>query len=188
MNDPYALPNGVLRNKLGITDPLVLAQAEADITNARLLSLARRLLPGAYDLLHLQGFHSVVFGDLYDWAGQLRTVNIAKQTPFCPAVNLRTFATEIFDRLRSADHLRGLERSEFVRRAAELYGDLNALHPFREGNGRTQRAFLGQLSAEAGWSISWAVLDPEENRAASVKSALGDNQPMQLLFDRLTSH
>ncbi|WP_245607761.1 Fic/DOC family protein [Streptomyces prunicolor] len=85
MNDPYAIPNGVLRNKLGITDHQLLAAAEADITRARLVMLAERPLPGAYDLGHFQAFHAAIFGDIYPWAGELRTVNIAKRTPFCPA-------------------------------------------------------------------------------------------------------
>ncbi|WP_319319050.1 Fic/DOC family protein [Streptomyces europaeiscabiei] len=83
MNDPYAMPNGVLHNKLGITDHQLLAAAEADITRARLVMLAERPLPGAYDLGHLQAFHAAIFGDIYPWAGELRTVNIAKRTPFC---------------------------------------------------------------------------------------------------------
>ncbi|MFE9923151.1 Fic/DOC family protein [Streptomyces sp. NPDC005774] len=139
MNDPYTLPNGVLRNKLGITDPRLLAAAEADITRARLVMLAERPLPGAYDLGHHQAFHAAIFGNLYSWAGELRTVNIAKRTPFCPARNLVSYAGEVFGRLASSGQLRGLPRREFVIRLAELYGDMNVLHPFREGNGRAQR-------------------------------------------------
>ncbi|WP_405672266.1 Fic/DOC family protein [Streptomyces sp. NBC_01530] len=141
MNDPYAMPNGVLRNKLGITDHQLLAAAEADITRARLVLLAERPLPGAYDLGHLQAFHATIFGDIYPWAGELRTVNIAKRTPFCPVRNLMPYAAEVFGRLASSGHLRDLPRQEFVIRLAALYGDLNVIHPFREGNGRTQRAF-----------------------------------------------
>ncbi|WP_381799109.1 hypothetical protein [Streptomyces niveus] len=73
MNDPYSMPNGVLRNELGITDHQLLAAAEADITRARLVMLAERPLPGAYDLGHLQAFHAAIFGDI---------------SPFCPARNL----------------------------------------------------------------------------------------------------
>ncbi|MFF3892758.1 Fic/DOC family protein [Streptomyces sp. NPDC001812] len=102
MNDPYAMPNGVLRNKLGITDPRLLAAAEADITRARLVMLTERPLPGAYDLGHLQAFHATVFGDIYPWAGELRTVNIAKRTPFCPARNLVPYAGEVFGLIRES--------------------------------------------------------------------------------------
>ncbi|MDX3132899.1 hypothetical protein PV367_24690 [Streptomyces europaeiscabiei] len=99
------MPRGVLRNKLGITDHQLLAAAEADITRARLVMLAERPLPGAYDR-HLQAFHAAIFGDIYPWAGGLRTVNIAKRTPFCPARNLVPYAGEVFGRLASSGHLR----------------------------------------------------------------------------------
>ncbi|MDX3801507.1 Fic/DOC family protein [Streptomyces sp. AK04-3B] len=187
MNDPYAMPNGVLRNKLGITDHQLLAAAEADITRARLVMLAERPLPGAYDLGHLQAFHAAVFGDIYAWAGELRTVNIAKRTPFCPARNLVPYAGEIFDRLAASGRLRNLPRREFVVRLAELYGDMNVLHPFREGNGRAQRAFLTQLGADAGHALNWSGTDAQRNEDASVKSFLGDNSLLEQLLDELVA-
>lgn len=187
MNDPYALPNGVLRNKLGITDHQLLAAAEADITRARLVMLAERPLPGAYDLDHLRGFHAAVFSDIYEWAGELRTVNIAKRTPFCPARNLVSYAGEVLGRLASAGRLRDLPRQEFLIQLAALYGDLNVLHPFREGNGRAQRAFLAQLSADAGYELNWSGLDAQRNEDASVKSFLGDNDPLEQMLDALVT-
>ncbi|WP_128428050.1 Fic/DOC family protein [Streptomyces cyaneus] len=188
MNDPYVLPNGVLHNRLGITDAAALAAAEADITRARLLQVDEHAPPGEFDLAHLCRFHAAIFGDLYDWAGELRTVDISKDTPFCPVQNLAAYAAEVFGRLAAADHLRGLARGDFVRAAAELYGDINALHPFREGNGRAQRAFLAELSRRAGWLVNWTSLSPEENREASIKSFRGDNQPLERMLDRLVSH
>jgi cell filamentation protein len=187
MNDPYVLPNGVLRNRLGITDAAALAAAEADITRARLLQVAENPPPGDFNLVHLRRFHAEIFSDLYDWAGELRTVDIAKHTPFCPLQHLSAYAAEVFGCLRAADRLRGLARGDFVRAAAGLYGDINALHPFREGNGRAQRAFLAELSRQAGWPISWATLAPDENQDASIKSFLGDNQPLERMLDRLVS-
>ncbi|MFD5661608.1 Fic/DOC family protein [Streptomyces hirsutus] len=187
MNDPYAMPNGVLRNKLGITDHRLLEAAEADITRARLVMLAERPLPGAYDLGHLQAFHASIFGDIYPWAGELRTVNIAKRTPFCPARNLVSYAGEVFGRLASAGHLRDLPRQEFPIQLAELYGDLNVLHPFREGNGRAQRAFLAQLSADVGYKLNWTGMDAQRNEDASVKSFLGDNGLLEQMLDELVT-
>ncbi|MDQ0962295.1 cell filamentation protein [Streptomyces sp. B4I13] len=187
MNDPYAMPNGVLRNKLGIADHQLLAAAEADITRARLVMLAERPLPGVYDLGHLQAFHAAIFDDIYPWAGELRTVNIAKRTPFCPARNLVRYAGEIFNRLAASGRLRNLPRREFVVRLAELYGDMNVLHPFREGNGRAQRAFLTQLSADAGYALNWSGTDPQRNEDASVKSFLGDNSLLEQLLDELVA-
>lgn len=187
MNDPYAMPNGVLHNKLGITDRQMLTAAEADITRARLVMLAERPLPGAYDLGHLQAFHAAIFGDIYPWAGELRTVNIAKRTPFCPARSLVPYAGEVLGHLASSGHLRNLHRQAFVIQLATLYGDLNVLHPFREGNGRAQRAFLAQLGADAGYDLNWSALDPQRNDDASVKSFLGDNNLLEQLLDELVA-
>ncbi|GAB2893382.1 Fic/DOC family protein [Streptomyces mayteni] len=185
MTDPYLLPSGALRNRLDITDAVALSEAEADISRARLAILSSRPLPGTYDLAHLQRFHATIFGDVYPWAGELRTIDITKWTPFCPARNIRAYADEVFGRLRSASWLRGLSRPVFVKELAALYGDVNALHPFREGNGRAQRAFLAQLANEAGWSLRWSLLSAAENTEASVKSFLGDNGPLELLLDEL---
>jgi len=77
MNDPYVLPNGVLRNRLGITDAATLTTAETDITRARLLQVDEHPPAGDFDLVHLRRFHAAIFSDLYDWAGELRTVDIA---------------------------------------------------------------------------------------------------------------
>lgn len=184
--DPYRDPDtGVLRNLLGITDPAVLEQADADFSAIRLAQLQRRELPGDYDLEHLRGFHRAVFGDVYPWAGELRTVWIAKGDPFCMPQHIESSAHNIFGRLAAADHLRDLDRSEFVTRLTDLLGDLNALHPFRDGNGRTQRAFCAQLARHAGHQLRWAPMDPAENIAASRASLRGDNTQLRAMLERL---
>jgi len=148
--DPYVNPaTGVLRNRLGLTDPEQLEDAEADFSAVRLAGLGRRPLSGNYDLAHLQRFHDRIFGDVYPWAGELRTVVISKGGTFCLPQHLETVAVEVFGRLAATDHLRGRDRDRFVDGLTELLADLNALHPFREGNGRTQRAFCTQLARAA---------------------------------------
>ncbi|WP_369184162.1 Fic/DOC family protein [Streptomyces sp. Y1] len=189
MADPYADPDsGVLRNRLGITDPQALAAAEADITAARLTRLAEKPIHGTYDLAHLQAFHREVFGSIYPWAGQIRSIEIAKDnTRFCLVRMIPDFANDTFGRLaRRQNHLRGLDRDSFLTGLADLYGDVNALHPFREGNGRTQRAFLGQLAAEAGHPIDWTRLDPDRNTLASIASFNGNSGPLRSMLSDLT--
>lgn len=122
--------SGVLRNRLGITDPNELEVAEADFSAVRLAGLQQRPLPGDYDLAHMQHFHERIFGDVYSWAGQLRTVMIAKGGTFCLPQHINSFAAEVFARLAAADHLRGRERETFIDGLTELLADLNALHPF----------------------------------------------------------
>jgi len=113
--DPYLDPaSGVLRNLLGITDAAELSRAEAALSASRLIDLERRRLPGRYDLAHLQAFHRYILGDVYDWAGQLRTVSIAKGSVFCLPQHLESYAADVFGRLAAADRLRGLARDPFI--------------------------------------------------------------------------
>jgi cell filamentation protein len=148
--------------------------------------LGERALPGAYDLAHLQAFHRFIFGDLYDWAGELRTVSIAKTDLFCLPQNLVGFAEDVFGKLARRDHyLRDLDRATFVAKLADLLGDINALHPFRKGNGRTQRAFLAQLARAAGTPIRWGAMDPQVNIVASQAAHRGDNEPLRAMLDQL---
>jgi cell filamentation protein len=110
--DPYLDPlTGVLRNRLGLTHLDELDRAEADLTGYRLVELGERALPGAYDLAHLQAFHRFIFGDLYGWAGELRTVSIAKTDLFCLPQNLLSFADHGRRARRQGDrHLPGGRR------------------------------------------------------------------------------
>jgi cell filamentation protein len=184
--DPYLdLQSGLLRNRLGITDAGELRHVEAALTASRIYDLIRSPIPGAYDLAHLRAFHRQIFQDLYDWAGELRTVSIGRGRLFSLPQHLEADAGELFGWLARAEHLRGRDRAAFVDDLTELYADLNALHPFRDGNGRTQRAFLGQLAVDAGHPIHWAAMDPAENNAASKAAQEGDNDALRALLDLL---
>ena len=184
--DPYFdTEHGLLRNRLGIVDPAELQQAEALLTTLRLIELQEKPLPGGYDMEHLQEFHRFIFGDVYDWAGELRTVVIGKGNVFCLPQFIESFAADVFGRLAVADFLRGRDRTEFLDGLADLFADVNALHPFREGNGRTQRAFLAQLAADAGWTLRWAAMDPEENVQASRCAHRGDHRPLRDMLNGL---
>ncbi|MFE6456818.1 Fic/DOC family protein [Streptomyces cinereoruber] len=185
MTDPYSEPNGVLRNSLGITDANELSEAASDIAAVELAILDAEPLLGSYDLAHLQAFHRQIFGSVYPWAGELRTIEISKGTSFCPSIHIASYAEDVFRKLADNDHLQGLARPEFVRALADLYGDVNAIHPFREGNGRTQRAFLAQLAREAGYITSWQDMDQEENIAASVASFNANNDLLEKMLDTL---
>jgi len=184
--DPYLdLDTGVLRNRLGIGDREELARAEAALTASRLYDLQRSHLPGRYDLEHLRAFHRVIFGDVYDWAGELRTVSIGRGSLFCLPQHLVQFGEEVFGRLAHAHHLRGLYRGTFVGRLTELLAEINFLHPFREGNGRTQRAFVAQLARDAGYRTRWALMDPAANVAASAAALRGDTALLREMLDQL---
>ncbi len=184
--DPYKDPiTGVLYNKLGLGTDAELEAAERDITHAALILLDETPVPASYDLHYLRAIHKRVFGDIYEWAGQLRTVAIAKGATFCLPQYIESSSTVIFRELRAEEFLRGLGRDAFTRRLAYFLGEVNALHPFREGNGRTQRAFFGQLARDAGYTLAWQQLDAARNVAASAATMRGDPEPMREMLDTL---
>jgi len=186
--DPYLDPgSGVLRNRPGIVDQHRLREVEAGLTLAALADLGTRILPGGYDLDHLRAFHREIFGDLYPWAGEIRAVVIARSDPFCLPQHIEAYSAEVFDRLAKERYLRGLSRDGFLDRLTHYLAEVNAIHPFREGNGRCQRAFFRQLSQDAGWRIGWSALDSDDNDRASMASLRGDNGPLRDLLDVLVT-
>lgn len=185
--DPYLdLGTGVLRNRLGLSDPAELARAEADITLVRAAHLISSPIEGDRGLEHLQAVHRYLFAPIYDWAGELRTVALGKGGQlFCPPEQLRERAGRIFLALAARDHLTGLDRTGFLDAVSGLTAALLYLHPFREGNGRSIRVYLSQIAHNGGYRLQWAAMDPQENRLASRAAHDGDLKPLHTLLDRL---
>jgi cell filamentation protein len=185
--DPYAYPGtDVLRNLLDLRDAAALAEREAALSAIRIAQLERRFTPGDFDLAHLQATHRHIFGDIYPWAGELRTVRITKGGDlFALPEHIGPYLTTLFADLAHEDRLHGLGREQFLERLTHYYAEINAVHPFREGNGRTQRAFLGQIAKAAGHPIAWVHLDAERNILAARESHRGDNSLLHEMLDDL---
>jgi cell filamentation protein len=146
--------------------------------------LASNPLPGRYDLEHLQRFHRELFDGLYDWAGKLRTVPIAKRDLFCLPQHIQNSARDIFDALAREQHHTAMSYNDFIDRPTHYQANVNALQPFRDGNGRTQRAFFSQLAHDAGYRLQWQHVDHEQNDDASIAAMRGNEQPLR---DMLTA-
>src|ERR1039457_3877110 len=147
------LESGVLRNRLGITHEALLDAAEADFAAERSRELSQTPLKGKFDLAHLQAIHRHLFGDVYEWAGELRNIDIGKGgSMFAHHGHLVSAAAPIFKQPAEERNLAGLDPERFSERAAHYPGELNALHPFREGNGRAQREFIGHVAQANGYS------------------------------------
>lgn len=186
--DPYTDPvTGVLLNKLGLSSAGELEAAEREITHAALILLRESPVQPSYDLAHLRAIHQRIFGDIYEWAGEIRTVSIAKGSLFCLPQYIETSAADIFRALRSEDFLQGPDRETFVARLAHYLGEVNAVHPFREGNGRSERAFFEQLAHDAGFTLAWQHLDAAWNIEASAAIMRGDAEPMRKLLNTLAT-
>jgi len=181
--DPYTYPgSSVLRNRLGITDAARLDYFEREAVTER---AAEGIPKGRFDLTHLRAIHRHLFQDVYDWAGEVRTVEIAKdghQFQFRRFID--TGMADVHRRLRHAKFLRGLDRSAFAAAAGGIMGDVNYVHPFREGNGRTQLYYLEQLAEQAGHKLDLSRLDPERWIAASRAAHNGDYTPMSYEIER----
>lgn len=161
----------ILRNKVHARTAGELATSDTALVAVRSIQPADNPKPGSYDLAHLQAIYRHLFQDVYPFAGQLRTVNLRKADDpdgwFYPAARLTDRAASAFGALAGDKHLRARGRAEFVEGLARHIDTVNYLHPFREGNGRTQRIFFSQLSARAGYLSHWERISAEENIAAS---------------------
>lgn len=183
-DDVYCLPgSSVLKNKAGITDQDLLDQYEADLTTIRLLELARNSIEGQFDLDHLSGIHRYLFQDIYEWAGKIRTVDIIRgESRFCNVRHIHTYADTVFSSLKAENYLKTLSKEQFAARAAHYLSEINAIHPFREGNGRVQRLFMSQLAGNAGFSLSYAALGRDEMYSAMEAAFFGDEKPLAALM------
>lgn len=166
---------GVLKNRLGIRDQALLESAEANLVAARSQELTLTPIVGPFDLAHLRKIHWHLFRDVYEWAGELRTVDISKgDNRFAHHAFIETAAEHISRQLRTEGHLAGLGADAFCSRTAFYLGELNALHPFRDGNGRAQREFFQLLARSNGYSLHWKRVTREEMLEASIESFHGD--------------
>lgn len=184
VDDPYTYKNStVLRNKLDLRTQAELDAFEAEITNAR----AQEPLPaGDLDFAHYKAIHHHLFQDVYEWAGAVRTVRIAKGgSPFCFPENLEGQAARLFDDLAKADCFRGLDSPTFAIKAAHFLSELNAIHAFREGNGRTQLSFLAVLAHHADHPLNFDKLDPAEMLDAMIASFDGNESDLANIIQRL---
>jgi len=171
--DPYCYPEQtVLKNLLDIHDQATLDRYEAEITAAR----AEEPFPaGELSAAHYCAFHRHLFQDVYSWAGEYRTVRIAKAgNPFCYPEHIPAQMNNLFSELRQQQFLRALSATHFAVAGAHFLAELNAIHPFREGNGRTQLAFFAYLAELAGHPLHLQRLEPEAMMTAMIASFSGD--------------
>jgi cell filamentation protein len=199
----YTYPGtDTIKNRFGATNHDELEGLEGSFVEARATEIALGYGPeGQFDADHLKAIHRHLFQDVYEWAGHTRDRGVL--------LSDGTIATEpvmhkqggadfvigrfipgaldgLAERLRDADYLRGLSRQEFATRATDIMAFLNAIHPFREGNGRTQRTFLRELAKEAGHSLDFAVVSKERIAASIAANDHDDPNMMRRLFNEIS--
>lgn len=189
--DPYVYPGtNTLQNRTGTTNAEELQKLESILTTTRLSQLVRSPIEGHFDVVHLQRIHQHIFQDVYAWAGAFRTVDIGKAGEFwfCRPEFIVLALEDLFGTLHRENNLKVRNRKQFCSRAAYYLGELNAIHPFREGNGRAQREFIREVGLTAGFDIDWSEVTNQEMYSVSESSfRRGNNKPLEELLARITT-
>ena len=187
-SDTYVYPDTeVLRNKADLLDQAALDAFEADATAVRMVELVNQPLQGKFDLKHLCAMHRHLFQDVYDWAGEIRTVDISRGASRFANFNLiEAYLTGQLEGIAKENYLQDLAPDAFVLRLAHYLGEINAAHPFREGNGRVQRLFCAQLAEQASYFIAFETVDQVRMYEVMIASFNGNNQPLTSLLNDIT--
>lgn len=175
----------VLENIPGIKDPKELSRFERIVTSNRIMELEDTPIWGKFNLKHLQDIHKYIFKDVYFFAGQIRNVDISKGFHFAHHRFIQTEAYNLFQDLKNENYLQGLNLNDFSERAAHYMAEINVLHPFREGNGRSQREFIRTLGINAGYEIQWSKVDTDRLFNASVKSKFDTKDLAEVIKDTI---
>lgn len=171
----------MLENRLGITNDLELAREEERLTKMRALELFEKGLLDTFEVGTFSGLaaiHRYLFQDVYDSAGKMRDVNIAKGSfRFAPVMYLSA-ALDAIDRMPQSSYEQIIEK----------YVEMNVAHPFREGNGRSARIWVDtMLKRKLGQVVDWSLVDGEDYLLAMERSPVRDTEIRALLKDALTS-
>jgi cell filamentation protein len=180
----YCYPDsGILINQLGITNEADLEAAEVDLTQTRI----EQFEPNFNDISFsaLCGIHRFLFQDIYRWAGQIRSVDISKgDTRFANMARIEPEANKLFLQLKQENYLHNLSRTQFIARLAHYYCELNIIHPFRDGNGRTQRLMFEIICINVGYEVDWNSIERSEWITANIAAYHGQLGTLAQLFNR----
>ena len=173
-----------LINKFGMKDDKQLSFVESQITFAKGSELENNPIKGNFDFEHYKSIHKYLFDEIYDWAGQIRKVNISKKgTKFAKADEIEQLADACFSRLKSKNYFKAQKFDEFIENITDFYCVTNMLHPFREGNGRTQRIFISKLIKYNGYDFNFSNINPDLLMIATIKAANGVTDDLYNIFN-----
>ena len=172
-----------LRNKFGIKDDARLSLIEGQITFAKGSELEYNPMSGNFDFEHYKAIHKYLFEDIYEWAGKIRNVDMTKKgTTFAKACEIEELAKACFARLKAENYFMGQKFDEYVNNIVDFYCVTNMLHPFREGNGRTQRIFISQLIRFGGYEIDFSKINTDDLMSATIQAANGIDVYLKSIF------
>lgn len=168
----YCYPDSnVLKNKLNIRDNKLLKTAEEEITLIKQMELLKNPIKGNFTKAHLISIHKFIFEDIYPFAGKIRREQISKaDTLFYPPNLIDRELDKVFAKIKEKNMLRETDEEKIFDNLAYVMAELNIIHPFREGNGRSIREFIRLMAKRMGYNLNWGNVDKEELLEASILS------------------
>lgn len=184
-NSRYCYDNSeVLINKLNIHNRKDLQYYEAKITAAKSLALRQQGITGNFDKKHYLSIHEYLFEDIYPFAGKLRQENISKgEFRFAEWEYVEQELDRLLEDLKKENYLTELPKEQLAKRLTYYLSEFNVLHPFREGNGRTNREFIRQLALKNGYNLNLKKVSPQKTLEASIESIV-DNSKLEEIFNK----
>jgi cell filamentation protein len=184
VDDKYTYPGsgGVLVNAAGIRDQRQLDEAMNDVASITMAEVRAAAVPERPDYAYLRSIHERMFGDLVPGiAGQIRDVDVQATgtgIPYCRPEYIDANLTTLFGKLEREDYLAGLDADTFADRLADRWGELSAIHPYRDGNTRSQSTYVSAIAERAGHPIDWDRVDVDELRTARLHAVAGNDRPL----------
>ena len=168
----YCYPDSnVLKNKLNVRDNKLLKTAEEEITLIKQMELLKNPIKGNFSKSHLMNIHKFIFEDIYPFAGKIRREQISKaDTMFYPPNLIDRELDKVFAKIKEKNMLRETDEEKVFDNLAYVMAELNIIHPFREGNGRSVREFIRLMAKRMGYDLNWGNVDKEELLEASILS------------------
>jgi len=161
----YCYPDSnVLINKFGIKDNDKLEEIEGAITLAKNAGYKKNPIKGNFNFEHFCKIHKFLFEEIYEWAGKGRKGGFMTKgkTVFVRSEYIENEFNEYYEKIKKDKFLKGLNKESFCEKLAVYMAEVNTVHPFREGNGRTARLYFNQLANEAGYDIEFSKTDKDE--------------------------
>lgn len=187
-HDKYCYPDSdVLVNLLDIRDADALGEAEAEFTAERYRTYESSPLSfSEFSFEHLKHLHYHLFQDLYEWAGQTRDVDISKgDTRFCTWKRIEPEANKLFRTIPELADCK--EHDELIEKVADLFCELNLLHPFREGNGRVLRFFFEEMLYTIGYDVTWPKISQQDWIDANIAGVHLNLDLLKVIFNQAIS-
>ncbi|MGP1419413.1 MAG: Fic/DOC family protein [Sphaerochaetaceae bacterium] len=172
-----------LINYFNIEERDRLREIEAKVVPIRMAEMMSRDIPDRFDFELLKEIHTTLFGDIYLSAGEVRHFDASRRTAFCKPEYIDQMALNIFGKLVSDRYLMDRDWEQFINDLAYYMGEVEALHPFFDGNGRAARVFFYLLVLNAGYDVRWDDVDPDRLLEADISAIDGE---YQLLIDVLS--